>query len=76
MRDWLTGARIAGCSNQGGVRRCHFTGPDGSPFTVVWALKGAKDLDTNGVQVCRLDGACTGAETTTIDDQPVLLRQG
>jgi hypothetical protein len=74
VRDWLTGARLAGCSDTAGVRRCHFTGTDGRPFTVVWAAAGAQDLDTTGLQVCRLDGTCATADLTTVDAQPVLLR--
>lgn len=74
VRDWLTGARPAGCSDDGGVRTCHFTAADGSAFTVVWASDGSHEVDTAGLQVCRLDGACAAADTTTVDAQPVLLR--
>jgi len=76
VRDWLTGARPAGCSELGGVRRCAFTAGDGAPFSIVWATGDPVALDTRGLQVCRLDGSCAPAETTTVDAQPVLLRQG
>jgi hypothetical protein len=40
----------------------------------VWATGRAQDLATGGLQVCRLDGACSAADVTTVDAQPVLLR--
>jgi hypothetical protein len=75
VRDWLTGARPAGCRNDAGVRRCHFAGADGKAFTVVWARSSAT-LDATGLQVCRLDGTCTDGEAQlAIGSQPVLLRE-
>ena len=75
VREWLTDSRLAGCSNAEGVRRCHFTGADGSPFTVVWALDAPVDLRTDGLQVCRLDESCTTSDNVTVDTEPVLLKQ-
>ena len=72
VRDWLTGARPAGCQDAEGLRRCHFTGADGRGFTVIW---GAGSVDATGLQVCRVDGACTeGRGDLVVDQQPVLLR--
>ena len=74
VRDWLTGARPAGCQEADRMRRCHFTGADGRGFTVIW---GAGPVDATGLQVCRLDGSCTeGTADLAVDGQPVLLRQG
>lgn len=75
VREWLTDSRPAGCSNAEGVRRCHFTAADGTAFTVVWALDGPVDLQTDGLQVCRLDESCAAADNVTVDAQPVLLKQ-
>lgn len=75
VRDWLTGARPAGCANDGGVRRCHFTAADESAFTVVWALQDPVDLPTPGLQVCRLDDSCVAEERVTVDAAPVLLKE-
>ncbi len=74
VRDWLTGARAAGCSDLAGVRRCAFTAADGAAFSIVWATGSPVAVDTRGLQVCRVDGSCATAETTTVDTQPVLLR--
>jgi hypothetical protein len=72
VRDWLTGARPAGCQETGGIRRCHFSAADGSAFTVVW---GTGSVDATGLQVCRLDGTCVDGGAITVDSQPVLLRE-
>ena len=74
VRDWLTGARPAGCVTASGLRQCGFTAADGSPFTVVWATYSDIALKTKGHRVCRLDGTCKRDRITTIDEQPVLLR--
>ncbi|HQR78586.1 MAG TPA: hypothetical protein PLT68_00035 [Actinomycetota bacterium] len=75
VRDWLVGARIAGCQQVGGVRRCHFTSPGGDPFTVAWTPDGTATLDVAGLEVCRLDGRCTTDEQDLlVGIQPVLLR--
>ncbi len=75
VRGWLTGARPAGCANSDGIRRCHFTDAEGAAFTVVWSTGGAVDLDTAGLQVCRLDDSCATADELTVDAAPVLLRE-
>ncbi|MEZ5184669.1 MAG: hypothetical protein R2720_02895 [Candidatus Nanopelagicales bacterium] len=75
VRDWLTGARPAGCRNDDGVRRCHFTAADGAPFTVVWAQGDDVVLDTAQLQVCRVDGSCgQGSADMSVTGEPVLLR--
>ena len=75
VRGWLTGARPAGCWDAGGIRRCAFTAANGSAFTVVWATGPAVSLDTNDMQVCRLDGACVdGASSQVVGRSPVLLK--
>lgn len=74
VRDWLTGARPAGCVTASGLRQCGFTAADGSPFTVVWATYSDIALKTKGHKVCRLNGTCRRDRITTIDEQPVLLR--
>ena len=76
VRDWLTGARPAGCSSEAGLRRCFFAAADGTPFTVAWARgAGGAGLDASGLQVCSLDGACReGSADTAVTGQPVLLR--
>ncbi len=75
VREWLTDARPAGCQNDGGLRRCHFTASDGTPFTVVWARSATVGVDATGYEVCRLDGTCTdGGPDLLVDGQPVLLR--
>ncbi len=75
VRDWLVDARPAGCSDGGGVRRCHFTDVGGAPFTVVWATGSAVDLTTEGLEVCRLDDSCGPSAQITVDAAPVLLRR-
>jgi hypothetical protein len=75
VREWLTDARPAGCANEAGLRRCHFTAADGSPFTVVWAKRGAADVTVGGLEACRLDSSCAVVDTITVDAQPVLLRK-
>jgi hypothetical protein len=75
VREWLTDARPAGCQTDAGLRRCHFTAPDGAPFTVVWATGATVTLDASGYEVCRLDGSCTpGDAALVVDGQPLLLR--
>ena len=75
VREWLTDARPAGCQTDAGLRRCHFTAPDGAPFTVVWATGATVTLDASGYEVCRLDGSCTpGADELLVNEQPLVLR--
>lgn len=76
VRDWLTDARPAGCQDEAGLRRCHFTRPSGKPFTIVWSTQATAVVDAGGLKVCRLDGDCTrGTKRLVVDDQPVLLRR-
>ena len=75
-RDWLTDARPAGCQNSGALRSCHFTGPAGRPFTIMWSSKANTTVDAGGLKVCRLDGNCTrGTRKLLVDSQPILLRR-
>jgi hypothetical protein len=76
VRDWLTDARPGGCQDEGPLRRCYFTAADGSAFTVLWASS-ATEVDTEGLEVCRIDGSCApGGRSFAVGAEPVLVRQG
>jgi len=76
VRDWLTGSRLAGCTESGGAVLCRFGDAKGRPFSIMWTSSGTTTVPGTDLRVCRVDGTCTRApDNLTVDTQPVLLKE-
>ena len=76
VRDWLTGARLAGCDRTDGMEVCRFADAKGRAFSIMWSSSAANTVPGEGMRVCRIDGSCEKAPNqVTVDSEPVLVKE-
>jgi hypothetical protein len=76
VRDWLTGARLAGCTDHDQLTVCRFADAEGRAFSILWSAAGTVQVSGGGLRLCRIDGSCAKApDDLAVDSEPVLLTQ-